>query len=490
MKIQHKRSAALDGGAAKEPTAAQTEFGELCVNFNSNDPALFIKDNADNIVRVGGDLSLYQKIDEVPNAVFVCPPSEIDTVSPLAKREEGALWWNTEEGILYVWYEDPDSSQWVISVPQGGSSGEIPPGTTVGITPPDPAVSGQLWWNSDQVENGGGRLYVYYENAWIDTSVPGGKGSYISEAEAKGLFLSKTEDDTAAGQITFTERSVHNDGIRSNGQTVSIKSEGFPAITGNFSRFAAFEGNMREDATTVIGQGLHFYNYRVSDGLTNQQTDVFITDGQSNSETFSANTSRGYIRLSSVGSSDAKNVGFVAFGGFGQAQSATRNTLKVYNTSDGLEQAKNSITSVADLTFPANDNGSARRTLSFVSRRVADGNTNNQQATCIEATRGAIRFDNSSGQSLGFYWSDSGTWKSAGTLTGGSWSGLSFRSVSIELDGDQETAFTTSYSTNEDGEQVAEQIYNGETQTLQSIIRELKAKNEELEARLAALEGA
>ena len=203
MKIQHKRSAALDGGAAKEPTAAQTEFGELCVNFNSNDPALFIKDNADNIVRVGGDLSQYQKIDEVPNAVFVCPPSEIDTQSPPAQREEGALWWNTEEGILYVWYEDPDSSQWVISVPQGGSGGEIPPGTTVGITPPDPAVSGQLWWNSDQVENGGGRLYVYYENAWIDTSVPGGKGSYLSEAEAEGLFLSKTEDDTAAGKITF-----------------------------------------------------------------------------------------------------------------------------------------------------------------------------------------------------------------------------------------------------------------------------------------------
>ena len=72
----------------------------------------------------------------------------------------------------------------------------------------------------------------------------------------------------------------------------------------------------------------------------------------------------------------------------------------------------------------------------------------------------------------------------------GAWSGMTFRSLSIELDGDQETAFTTTYSTDEDGEQVEVQTYSGETQTLQSIIRELKAKNEDLEARIAALEGA
>ena len=35
MKIQHKRSAVAIGGVAKEPTAAQTEQGELCVNFST-----------------------------------------------------------------------------------------------------------------------------------------------------------------------------------------------------------------------------------------------------------------------------------------------------------------------------------------------------------------------------------------------------------------------------------------------------------------------
>ena len=208
MKIQHKRSATAIGGKAKEPTAAQTERGELCINFSREDPALFIKDVDENIIRVGGDLSLYQKIEDVPSATIVCPPSEIDTLSPPDIRGEGSLWWNTEDGILYVWYEDADSSQWVITVPQGGGAGgDVPPGTTVGTAPPLNPEVGQLWWNSDDTENGGGRLYVYYNDGdssqWVDTSVPGGKGSYLNESEAKGMFLSSTEDDTAAGKISF-----------------------------------------------------------------------------------------------------------------------------------------------------------------------------------------------------------------------------------------------------------------------------------------------
>lgn len=54
MKIQLKRSNVIDGGSAKEPTPAQMEYGELAVNYSGTDPALFIKDEADNIVRIAG----------------------------------------------------------------------------------------------------------------------------------------------------------------------------------------------------------------------------------------------------------------------------------------------------------------------------------------------------------------------------------------------------------------------------------------------------
>ena len=58
MKIQLKRSNVLDGGKAKEPTAPQMEFGELAVNYNSADPAIFIKGSSNDIIRIAAGNSL------------------------------------------------------------------------------------------------------------------------------------------------------------------------------------------------------------------------------------------------------------------------------------------------------------------------------------------------------------------------------------------------------------------------------------------------
>jgi len=54
MKIQLKRSSVLDGSAAKKPTADQMEYGELAVNYSETDPAVFIKDSDNNIIRIAG----------------------------------------------------------------------------------------------------------------------------------------------------------------------------------------------------------------------------------------------------------------------------------------------------------------------------------------------------------------------------------------------------------------------------------------------------
>ena len=52
MKIQLKRSNVLEGGIAKAPTAAQMEYGELAVNYNTADPVVFIKDSSNGIIRL------------------------------------------------------------------------------------------------------------------------------------------------------------------------------------------------------------------------------------------------------------------------------------------------------------------------------------------------------------------------------------------------------------------------------------------------------
>ena len=73
---------------------------------------------------------------------------------------------------------------------------------TVGENPPSTNLKqGDLWWNSNE-DNG--RLYVYYEDEntqqWIDASPQGGN---LEQDQADTLYLSKKNDDTAAGNITF-----------------------------------------------------------------------------------------------------------------------------------------------------------------------------------------------------------------------------------------------------------------------------------------------
>ena len=54
MKLQLKRSNVVNSGSAKQPTAGQMEYGELAVNYSQEDPAIFLKDSNNNIVRIAG----------------------------------------------------------------------------------------------------------------------------------------------------------------------------------------------------------------------------------------------------------------------------------------------------------------------------------------------------------------------------------------------------------------------------------------------------
>ncbi len=116
MKIQLKRSNVLDGGAAKEPTASQMEYGELAVNYNTDDPAIFLKDSNNNIIRISGVNNIADDGQvEVPSSI--APPSD-----PLP----GNLWFNPVDGRLYVYYDDGNSQQWVDASPDSWNPSVIP----------------------------------------------------------------------------------------------------------------------------------------------------------------------------------------------------------------------------------------------------------------------------------------------------------------------------------------------------------------------------
>ena len=235
MKLQLKRSAVLDGGKAKEPTAVQVEYGELCVNYNQGDPALFIKDSLDQIIRIAGSgavgdgetpsgptppptgnkpgdvffdttnniLMYWNGSEWVPIAsqenaadIFVGTFAEVDAAIPVDDRAQGLLLWETTEGTLYIWYIDADTKQWVEAVPGGGGGG----GTSVSVlaTAPTGADQGDLWYCTED-----GRLYVWYEDdatsQWVDASpdalastVDSGE-NWPADAEENDLFF-RTSD--------------------------------------------------------------------------------------------------------------------------------------------------------------------------------------------------------------------------------------------------------------------------------------------------------
>ena len=100
MKIQLKNSGTLSGGAALLPTAAQMEYGELAINYNTGDPALFIKDSNNQIVRIGGKDNL-----SFTNYQAVIP---IQSTGP-SGAAAGNLYFDTDNNRLYIYH----NSGWV-----------------------------------------------------------------------------------------------------------------------------------------------------------------------------------------------------------------------------------------------------------------------------------------------------------------------------------------------------------------------------------------
>ena len=162
MKLQLKRSNVLEGGFAKQPTTAQMEYGELAVNYNLDDPCIFIKDSGNNIIRISnagvpitGDINLQPgTLDDryvmLAGSTMTGPlilnadPTDnlgaatkqyVDSIdipaapeisgNPPANPEAGQLWWNSSDGRLYIYYTDEDSSQWVPATPESESDIQI-----------------------------------------------------------------------------------------------------------------------------------------------------------------------------------------------------------------------------------------------------------------------------------------------------------------------------------------------------------------------------
>lgn len=75
---------------------------------------------------------------------------------------DGDGWFNTDNGITSVYYDDGDSQQWV-EIAQGGLRGLPGVGIQYSDTAPVGAEQGEVW-----VDTTDGRMYHYYDDFWVE----------------------------------------------------------------------------------------------------------------------------------------------------------------------------------------------------------------------------------------------------------------------------------------------------------------------------------
>jgi len=130
----------------------------------------------------------------------------------------GDLWFDDVDLVLYVYYNDGTSNQWVQTNPSGaGGSSSGGASVTVGNTAPTSPTAGDLWFDDDDLF-----LYVYIDDGsstqWVKTN-PSGGGSSNSWAEKTAAYTAEAGDrlivDTStAVTVTLPVAAVLGDEIR------------------------------------------------------------------------------------------------------------------------------------------------------------------------------------------------------------------------------------------------------------------------------------
>ena len=161
------------------------------------------------------------------STITVNPSSRVSVgTEPPGGVGQGDLWWDSDVGELYVYYEDGNSNQWVET--SGGSET-----VTISDSAPSGANSGDLWWDSSD-----GVLKIYYEDAdsaqWVDANA--------------GLL------DSVVGYWTQTSSGIHtlgNVGVGTTNPLASVTSLNTSVLAAGIVTAYKFYG----DGSSLIGVG-------------------------------------------------------------------------------------------------------------------------------------------------------------------------------------------------------------------------------------------
>jgi len=152
--------------------------------------------------------------------------------SPPLTPVNGQMWFDTEDGTLKVYYDDGDTSQWVVVSGPIGPKGELGYTGSKGIgytgstgysgsrgfsaqvtdtAPINPNLTnGYLWFNSNDAS-----LNVYYDGTWLGATGPQGIRGYTGSLGISGYAGSRGYNGSIGQVYNWKVYTVTDDGITS-----------------------------------------------------------------------------------------------------------------------------------------------------------------------------------------------------------------------------------------------------------------------------------
>jgi hypothetical protein len=127
----------------------------------------------------------------------------------------GMLWWHASTGALYIYYDDVTSQQWVEvgRAPTSGGGSSSGSNVTTSDSPPTSAVDGDLWWESNT-----GRVYIYYDDGsssqWVEIGSAGSSSSgELNFIQAGAGAVTRTMQDKARETISVKDFGAVGNGF-------------------------------------------------------------------------------------------------------------------------------------------------------------------------------------------------------------------------------------------------------------------------------------